>query len=237
MYRVLAHRPSPAMLVALLALFVSLGGNAFAALSINSVGTTQLKSGAVTTRKIRNGAVTTGKIRNGAVTGAKLNLAGVTVPNALHATDAGHATSATNATNATDATTATNATNAAHATTATTATNATDAAELGGQLPSAYLSSSLFGSPAALSVGTVGDPSCVLGEVKLYAGSPPLGDALAAGQLLSIAANTALFTLIGTTYGGNGTTNFALPDLRGAEPKGRGPHGISYYICTQGTYP
>lgn len=40
------------------------------------------------------------------------------------------------------------------------------------------------------------------------------------GQLLSIAQNTALFSILGTTYGGNGTTNFALPDLRGRVPVG-----------------
>lgn len=44
----------------------------------------------------------------------------------------------------------------------------------------------------------------------------------AAGQLLPISSNTALFSLLGTTYGGNGTTTFALPDLRGRAPIGRG---------------
>lgn len=43
----------------------------------------------------------------------------------------------------------------------------------------------------------------------------PRGWAECNGQLLSIAQNTALFSLLGTTYGGNGTTNFALPDMRG----------------------
>ena len=42
------------------------------------------------------------------------------------------------------------------------------------------------------------------------------------GQLVSIAGNEVLFTLIGTTYGGDGTTNFALPDLRGRSPLGQG---------------
>jgi len=42
------------------------------------------------------------------------------------------------------------------------------------------------------------------------------------GQLLPIAQNTALFSLLGTTYGGNGTTNFALPDFRGRSPLGTG---------------
>ncbi len=42
------------------------------------------------------------------------------------------------------------------------------------------------------------------------------------GQLLSISSNTALFSLYGTTFGGNGTSNFALPDLRGRVPVGQG---------------
>lgn len=53
----------------------------------------------------------------------------------------------------------------------------------------------------------------------------PQGFAETNGQLLSIAQNTALFSLLGTTYGGNGQTNFALPDLRGRAPihVGQGP--------------
>jgi microcystin-dependent protein len=50
----------------------------------------------------------------------------------------------------------------------------------------------------------------------------PRGWASASGQLLSIAQNTALFALLGTTYGGNGQTTFALPDLRGRVPVGVG---------------
>jgi microcystin-dependent protein len=46
----------------------------------------------------------------------------------------------------------------------------------------------------------------------------PEGWALCNGQLLPIVQNTALFSLLGTTYGGNGTTTFALPDLRGRAP-------------------
>jgi hypothetical protein len=80
--------PSPAMAVAITALFVALGGTSYAALSKNSVGSKQLKSNAVTTSKIKNGAVTTSKIKNGAVTAGKINVAGLTVPNAVHATTA-----------------------------------------------------------------------------------------------------------------------------------------------------
>ncbi len=50
----------------------------------------------------------------------------------------------------------------------------------------------------------------------------PQGYALCHGQLISISQYTALFSLLGTTYGGNGTTNFALPDLRGRAAVGMG---------------
>jgi microcystin-dependent protein len=58
----------------------------------------------------------------------------------------------------------------------------------------------------------------------------PVGWASAEGQLISIASNTALFSLLGTTYGGDGRTTFALPDLRGRSPLGvgQGP-GLSNY--------
>jgi len=70
-----------------------------------------------------------------------------------------------------------------------------------------------------------------LGEIRLFGCNfAPLGWALCDGQLLSIAENTALFSLLGTTYGGNGTSTFALPDLRGrvALSSGQGP-GLSNY--------
>ena len=62
-----------------------------------------------------------------------------------------------------------------------------------------------------------------IGEVKLLGFNfPPLGYMTCQGQILSIAAYTALFSLIGTTYGGNGQTTFALPDLQGRMPAGQG---------------
>ena len=55
-----------------------------------------------------------------------------------------------------------------------------------------------------------------LGEIRFFGGNyAPVGWAFCDGTLLDIAGNEALFTLIGTTYGGNGQTTFALPDLRG----------------------
>uniref|UniRef100_UPI003D32E146 phage tail protein n=1 Tax=Granulosicoccus sp. 3-233 TaxID=3417969 RepID=UPI003D32E146 len=65
-----------------------------------------------------------------------------------------------------------------------------------------------------------------LGEIMLFAGNfAPRGWALCDGQLLAISANTALFSILGTTYGGDGRTTFALPDLRGrsAVHAGNGP--------------
>lgn len=68
-----------------------------------------------------------------------------------------------------------------------------------------------------------------IGEIILFAGNfAPRGWALCDGQLLPIAQNTALFSIIGTTYGGDGENNFALPDLRSrvAVHEGSGP-GLS----------
>ncbi|HEX6833200.1 MAG TPA: tail fiber protein [Rudaea sp.] len=62
-----------------------------------------------------------------------------------------------------------------------------------------------------------------LGEIYIVPYNfAPRGFAFCNGQILSIAQNTALFALLGTTYGGNGTTNFALPDLQGRTPIGAG---------------
>jgi hypothetical protein len=77
-------RPSPALVVATIAVVVALGGTGYAAFNLpkNSVGTKQLKNGAVTSKKIANGAVT----------GAKVNLGSLgTVPNAAHAAAADNA--------------------------------------------------------------------------------------------------------------------------------------------------
>ncbi|HEX8735393.1 MAG TPA: tail fiber protein [Pyrinomonadaceae bacterium] len=71
--------------------------------------------------------------------------------------------------------------------------------------------------------------------IKMFGGNfAPRGWALCNGQILSIAQNTALFSLLGTTFGGNGQTTFALPDLRGRVPihPGQGP-GLSPYVLGQ----
>jgi microcystin-dependent protein len=73
-----------------------------------------------------------------------------------------------------------------------------------------------------------------IGEIRLFAGDfAPNGWSFCNGALLAIAENTTLFNLIGTTYGGNGQSTFALPDLRGRVPihMGTSPQGNSF---TQG---
>jgi len=76
-----------------------------------------------------------------------------------------------------------------------------------------------------------------LGEIKMFAGTfAPNGWAKCEGQILSISQNSALFSLLGTTYGGDGQTTFALPDLRGRAPihSGQGPGLSGYSLGQQG---
>ena len=76
-----------------------------------------------------------------------------------------------------------------------------------------------------------------LGEIRLFGFNfAPRGWALCWGQTMSIAQNTALFSLLGTQYGGNGQVTFALPDLRSrlALGQGQGP-GLSNYVIGEQT--
>ncbi len=85
-------RPSPAMVVAVLALVCALTGTAYAALGKNSVGTRQLKSKAVTTGKIANNAVNGAKVAKNSLTGEDINIAALgVVPQATSAASAGNA--------------------------------------------------------------------------------------------------------------------------------------------------
>jgi microcystin-dependent protein len=62
-----------------------------------------------------------------------------------------------------------------------------------------------------------------IGEIRMFAGNfAPAGWEFCAGQLMAIAENETLFQLIGTTYGGDGQSTFALPDLRGRAPMHQG---------------
>lgn len=71
-----------------------------------------------------------------------------------------------------------------------------------------------------------------IGEIRMVGFNfPPRSWAFCNGQLLSIQQNAALFSILGTTYGGNGVQNFALPDLRGRTPLGFGNGaGLSPYV-------
>ncbi len=70
-----------------------------------------------------------------------------------------------------------------------------------------------------------------IGEIRMFAGNfAPRGWAFCNGQLMPISQNTALFSLLGTTYGGDGRSTFALPDLRGRVPLHAGQgSGLSDY--------
>ena len=71
-----------------------------------------------------------------------------------------------------------------------------------------------------------------IGEIRIFGFNfAPRGWAFAQGQLLPIAQNTALFSILGTTYGGNGQSNFGLPNFSGYSPmsQGQGP-GLSLYV-------
>jgi hypothetical protein len=123
---------------------------------------------------------------------------------------------ALNAQNAVTAQSALNAQNATNAQSAQTAVTAGPDARFGNNT-----------SLAASGSGTM----CTLGEIILSAGAVANG-VPAQGQLLQISTNTVMFALLGNTYGGDGQTTFALPDLRGAAP-----NGLTYSICMLGVFP
>ena len=85
-----------------------------------------------------------------------------------------------------------------------------------------------------------------IGQICLFGFNfAPRGWARCEGQTMSIAQNSALFSLLGTTYGGDGITTFKLPDLRVAEASEAGPQGFVgagrsgavYCIALQGVFP
>jgi len=76
-----------------------------------------------------------------------------------------------------------------------------------------------------------------IGEIRMFAGNfPPYGWAFCDGQELPIYENETLFTLIGTTYGGDGENTFRLPDMRGRLPmhQGTGSSGNTYTLAETG---
>ncbi len=73
-----------------------------------------------------------------------------------------------------------------------------------------------------------------IGEIRMFGGNfAPAGWMFCDGQLLPISENSTLFTLIGTTYGGNGTTTFALPNLQGRLPVHMGNNVGNNFVLAQ----
>lgn len=127
------------------------------------------------------------------------------VPYAFHANQADNASNAVNATNAT------NSTYATLAQSLTGLGDSTNTAPLGGNAPT----------------------ECVLTEMRLFAAQILPNNFLpASGQILAISQWQAQFTLLGTTYGGDGITTFQLPDLRTVTP-----NNMTWGICMFGIFP
>ncbi|MGJ8623350.1 MAG: phage tail protein [Yoonia sp.] len=87
-------------------------------------------------------------------------------------------------------------------------------------------------------------PDPYLAQIMLFGGNfAPRGWAFCDGQLLPVAGNAALFSILGTTHGGDGRRTFGLPDLRGCLPKpiqdthAKGGPSMNYIIAVQGIFP
>lgn len=91
--------------------------------------------------------------------------------------------------------------------------------------------SGLFGT-STQRAGSASGTDCTLGEVMLSASGHLTNGVPCNGQLLPIAQYDSLFSLLGTQYGGDGRTNFGLPNLGDAAPD-----GLTYSICIDGVYP
>jgi microcystin-dependent protein len=91
---------------------------------------------------------------------------------------------------------------------------------------------------ASLSTRPAVAQEVLLGQIIMVATNYcPSGMVEADGRILPIASNMALFSLLGTTYGGNGTTTFAVPDLRGVITSAGSGASIRFCIATVGVYP
>jgi hypothetical protein len=166
LFNKLRRRLTYANVMATAAVFLSLGGGAYAAFKLpkNSVGTEQIKNAAVTTKKLKNGAVTASTVARNSLTGRQVQASTLgTVPNATHAA------TADSATNASLATTADSATNADHA---------TNADELGGSPASSYQTRVTGTCTAGAGIAHVNaDGSVGCANVQFYSGRlvEPLG--------------------------------------------------------------
>jgi hypothetical protein len=195
--------------LALLALFIALGGTTYAATALpkNSVGAKQLKKNAVTNPKIKNGAVTGAKIANNSVKGADV------LESSL-----GKVPAATKADTATTATNATNATNAVNATSATTATMATSLPAL------AWTSLALQNGWLVYGTGGYGTPS----YTKDHEGFVHLS-----GALDGTAQTSVVFATLPTGFRPTRATNTWL---RAAATNGSSdPHLVDIYIDSVGS--
>lgn len=122
----------------------------------------------------------------------------------------------------------------------TTTGTAADSSELGGSPASAFEAAGNFGnSSLSFGQGNQTGATCTVGEVVLDAGVVYANNWLPAdGRVIPISGNTALFSLVGITYGGNGTTNFGLPNLSYLDPHSQGSSAApQYVICVSGTFP
>lgn len=120
---------------------------------------------------------------------------------------------------------------------------------LAGQVPNLVSATPPAVAPATAAGVTFEQPA--IGEIRMFAGNfAPRGWAKCEGQLLSISQNEALFSILGTTYGGDGRTTFGLPDLRSRVPVGAGGYapglsevklgqkgGVEFYTLTQRELP
>jgi len=183
-----------------------------------AVTTADIANAAVTTSKLANAAVTSSKLANGAVTSSKLANNAVTAtrlaPGSVHQQHL-----------------------AADVNTSISAMIDTAIASHAASSPPAAAPAPASPSPASPSLTT---PDHYIGQIALVGFNfAPRGWALCQGQLLSISQNTALFSLLGTTYGGDGRSTFALPDLRNQRPVSGGlnPSSVNYIIALDGAYP
>lgn len=79
---------------------------------------------------------------------------------------------------------------------------------------------------------------CTIGEIRLFAGSyAPQGWSFCNGQTLSIEQQSALFSILGDKYGGDGKTSFALPKMAPLKEADGGETPVQYIIAAEGNYP